>query len=141
MNADLYQAQILRAARDSGDIGRLERPLASLSVDNPLCGDRVVLDVQTRELWVSAIGFEVRGCLLCEAAAWVLASAGIGLSLDELDSGQRAVRAVLAGSALADRRWQSLDMFAPVASHRSRHRCVLLPFEALQQMGGVLQQG
>jgi NifU-like protein involved in Fe-S cluster formation len=27
--------------------------------------------------------------------------------------------------------WQDLEVFAPVARHRSRHRCVTLAFEAL----------
>ena len=40
------------------------------------------------------------------------------------------LRRLLAGEAVAPR-WPELAMFAPVSAVRSRHECVLLPFEAL----------
>lgn len=44
---------------------------------------------------------------------------------DELD-------AMLKGAAPAPATWPELAMFVPARAHASRHRCVLLPFRALQ---------
>ena len=37
------------------------------------------------------------------------------------------------GAAEPDPHWQDLAIFGPVAKHRSRHACVLLPFDAATQ--------
>ena len=78
---------------------------------------------------VPRIGHVVRGCLLCEAAASLIAEqAPLGRTGDLLRAG------VAVDSALKDGEpfpWPELEMFAPVRSVKSRHRCVTLAFEAL----------
>jgi nitrogen fixation NifU-like protein len=101
----LYQEAIVAAARRACGSGRLDTPDASVEVDNPLCGDRVGMDVQVGDGRLRGIAHRVRGCLLCEAAASIIAANAVG----------EPVEAV----------------FAPVVRHRSRHRCVTLAFEAL----------
>ena len=50
----------------------------------------------------------------------------------ELRSVAASLEALLAGDGHAfDEPWQELAVFAPVAGHRSRHACVLLPFQAV----------
>ncbi len=130
--AGLYHQAIVEAAHRGCGVGRLETPDASVSIDNPLCGDRVSMDVQVGDGRLRGVAHRVRGCLLCEAAAAVIAANAVGETLTELRSVAEAL-----GEALAegfDGRhlpWQDLAMFAPVAGYRSRHRCVTLAFEAL----------
>lgn len=59
-------------------------PTETATVDNPLCGDRVTIDVKLAGGKLAAIGHQVRGCLLCEAAA-----ATIARSLRDRDPGWR----------------------------------------------------
>ena len=48
-----------------------------------------------------------------------------------MDAAANAARAMLADGAPAPGPpWDALRHFRPVAAHRSRHECVLLPFEA-----------
>ena len=78
---------------------------------------------------VARIGHDTRGCLLCEAAAVLVAEHAPKRRVEEL---LRAGAGV--GAALRDGTpfpWPELEMFAPVRGVRSRHRCVGLPFEAL----------
>jgi nitrogen fixation NifU-like protein len=130
--AGLYHQAIVAAARRACGSGHLESPDACVSVDNPLCGDRVSMDVLVTDGRLRGIAHRVRGCLLCEAAASIIAANAVGKTAGEL-----AVVAQSLGEALAsgfgDRRlpWQDLSVFAPVAGYRSRHRCVTLAFEAL----------
>ena len=71
----------------------------------------------------------VRGCLLCEAAAVLIAERAPGLDAGALlRAGEEIGPALAEGSPFP---WPELEMFAPVRGVKSRHRCVTLPFEAL----------
>lgn len=128
---NLYHDAIVNRARSGIGAGRLETPHGSHTVDNPLCGDRVTMDVLLQGGNVTGVGHVVRGCLLCEAAASVIAEQAIGETLDELQAITRGVQSMLESDSPAAPGWDGLEMFRPVASYRSRHLCVLLPFQAL----------
>ena len=134
--ADLpYHAAIMSAAHRASGRGRLEAPDASATVDNPLCGDRVTIDVRRAGgagAEVAEIGQVVRGCVLCEAAAAVIVEAGTGADDAELRAASERVRRMLEdGGSPPEGGWKMAGMFLPVRAHPSRHDCVLLPFQAL----------
>ena len=137
MKDDLYHRAILDLARQATGHGRLEAPQASVRVDNPLCGDRVTLDLNLADGLVQAVGHEVRGCLLCQAAATAIGARAPGQTpLALRDTTERLKQLIVAGSngengASIDRLWPELAAFEPVHRHKSRHECVLLPFVAL----------
>ena len=68
---------------------------------------------------------------MCEAAASVIAEEAIGETLDDLRAISRGVQSMLESDSLVEIGWDGLEMFRPVANYRSRHLCVLLPFQAL----------
>ena len=131
-----YHAAIMSAAHRASGKGRLAAPDASATVDNPLCGDRVTIDIR----WdgpgmgdrILEIGQVVRGCVLCEAAATVIVEAGSGVSATDLRAASDRVRRMLEdGGPPPEGEWRKAEMFLPVRPHPSRHDCVLLPFQAL----------
>ena len=130
--AGIYHQAIVEAARRACGSGRLESPDASVSVDNPLCGDRVSMDVHVGGGRLRGVAHRVRGCLLCEAAASIIAVNAVGETAGELAAVGQALSDALAtdfdDGCLP---WRDLAVFAPVAGYRSRHRCVTLAFEAL----------
>jgi nitrogen fixation NifU-like protein len=132
MSDELYHQAILELAKKAKAAARLATPDVSVTVDNPLCGDRVTLDLSLEDGRVRAVGHRVRGCLLCQAAAAAIGERAPG----ETPGALRAVAQDL-GAAItrapegAGRLWPELAAFAPVHAHKSRHDCVLLPFEAL----------
>jgi nitrogen fixation protein NifU and related proteins len=132
MSDDLYQQAIMERAKGRVGAGRLANPTASATVDNPLCGDRITLDLSLSNGTIAAIGHHVRGCALCQASAAVIAAAAIGQTPDDALAGRNSLKSVLKGEAAAAP-WTDLGIFAPVQRHKSRHDCVLLPFEALSQ--------
>ena len=75
------------------------------------------------------VGHVVRGCVLCEAAAVLIAEHAPEGSVEGLLGAGAGVDAALKAGASFP--WPELDMFAPVRDVKSRHRCVGLPFEAL----------
>jgi nitrogen fixation NifU-like protein len=135
MSDDLYQQQILQHARDETNRGRMDDADATATVDNPMCGDRVTVDVKLSNGTVAAIVHHTRGCVLCSASAAVLASQAKGQTVGELEAVAAWLNRLLKddGDAEPAPHWQDLAIFGPVAKHRSRHACVLLPFDAATQ--------
>jgi NifU-like protein involved in Fe-S cluster formation len=134
MSDELYHRAILELAKKARQTSRLEAPQASVTVDNPLCGDRVTLDLSLADGRVRALGHKVRGCLLCQAAAVAIGLRAPGETPATLRAVARDLGAAIASSPdTAGRRWPELAAFAPVHAHKSRHECVLLPFVALTQ--------
>lgn len=129
MSDAFYDQAILQQARTATGAGRLAQPDGSAMVDNPLCGDRVTIDLTLAEGKVASIGHLVRGCVLCEAAAALIAEKAPGQTPAALRDAAAAIRPMLRdGAALP---WPELAMFTPVRAVRSRHDCVDLPFRAL----------
>ena len=130
MGGGLYGAAVLALARRADGAGRLPAPDGAATVDNPLCGDRATVEVAVDGARVRAVAHAVRGCIPCRASAAVLGAALPGLDFAAPEAALAALRAMFAGAAPPAGRWAELAHFRPVSAHPSRHRCVLLPFEA-----------
>jgi nitrogen fixation NifU-like protein len=133
MSTDLYQAELVARARGAFGKGRLPDAAASVTLDNPLCGDRVTLDLARDGGRVSSIGHEVKGCLLCEAAAATIAELGRNKAPEELRDMRKAVTALMKDGTPVPESLAGLAVFTPVHHAKSRRDCVLLPFEALEK--------
>ena len=134
MSDALYQDALLKLAKEAPKRGRLEPNDASVRLDNPLCGDRVRIDLRMSGLKIADLAHEVRGCVLCEAAAGAIGRLGVGLDREGVARLAAEADKALAGEASEI---QELQAFNPVSRHRSRHDCVRLPFQALKQAMGV----
>jgi NifU-like protein involved in Fe-S cluster formation len=139
MTAQLYNDAILAEAKARHAHGRLPAPAVSVTCDNPLCGDRVTVDLDLAAGQVAAFAQTTRGCILTQAAASVLGRHLGGASSVDLQQATADIRGLLAGETVAPV-WPELAMFTPVHAVKSRHECVLLPFqaaaEALAKSGG-----
>lgn len=130
---DLYQAALVRLARERAGAGRLEGPAGSATLDSPLCGDRVTVEVRLCGDRVEAVAHQVHGCVLCQAAASLVGRGAPGLTTAELEAARGALLALLGeGTPVPEGPVGGLSVFAPVRAVPSRHACVLLPFDALR---------
>lgn len=125
----LYDQAILQKARDATGAGRLADPDGSAMIDNPLCGDRVTIDLTLADGKVAQVGHLVRGCVLCEASAALIAEKAVGQAPSALRGIAAGIRPMLREGAAPP--WPELEIFTPVRAVRSRHDCVELPFRAL----------
>ena len=143
MSGEIYQDALMALAAAAHGAGRLAGADASVTIDNPLCGDRVTLDVRLADGTLAAVGHEVRGCALCQAAASVIGEAAPGRTPDSLRESAAALSALLrgGGAAAVPPSWPDLALFLPVAGHKSRYACVELPFLALVQALDAAMQG
>ena len=118
-------------ARAGAADSRLDPRDARATADNPLCGDRVTLDLRLAGGRVAALGHRTRGCALCQAASETLREAAIGADPAAAATAIDAVRGFLAGGADPAGAFAAFALFRPVRDYKSRHGCVLLPLEAL----------
>lgn len=126
----LYQQAILKHAKAAVGAGRLENATVEATVDNPLCGDRVTVSLSLDDGIVTAVGHDVRGCVLCHASASLLAQHGVGQSEDAIRAVASSFEEMIRDGGPVPEGWPDLETFEPVRAARSRHECVLLPFEA-----------
>lgn len=141
MGDDLYQAEIVARAKAGAADTRLEPHDARATVDNPLCGDRVVLDLRMDGPRIAEAGQRTRGCALCQASAETLRRCLPGLDSATAAGGRSALRAYLTAGAELPAPWRDWEAFAPVRAHPSRHGCVMLALDALSEAMAAVEQG
>ena len=69
---DLYRDYILEHYRRPHNFGVLENATASHEGANPLCGDRITLQVKVHDGKIAGVGFTGRGCAISQASASLL---------------------------------------------------------------------
>jgi nitrogen fixation NifU-like protein len=82
---DMYREIILDHYKNPRHYGKLEPADISFEDDNPLCGDRVRIDIRLDEASrVKEVAFSGKGCAISQASASMLAESAVGKTLDEL---------------------------------------------------------
>jgi nitrogen fixation NifU-like protein len=79
---DIYREQILDHAKHPHNAGTLEHPDISHEEHNPLCGDRVRIDLQINDDTITDIRFTGRGCAISQASASLLTDEIKGMSVE-----------------------------------------------------------
>ena len=128
----LYQDAIKQLAQAAHGHGQLAAADGEAKLDNPLCGDRVRMQVAMASGQIAAVAHETKGCLLCRAAASVAGSRAAGHDAAGIAAAVAALESLLQQGTPPPADWPELAMFEPARAYASRHRCVLLPFRALQ---------
>jgi len=82
----LYRDFILDHYRNPRNAGTLEQPDASFEDLNPLCGDKIRMDLKIRDGVVDDIKFKGRGCAISQASASLLTESIKGKKISEIDA-------------------------------------------------------
>jgi nitrogen fixation protein NifU and related proteins len=115
---DLAREQILEHARYPHNYGRLDGPTLSHEEHNPLCGDRVRIDLLIEGDTVADVRFSGKGCAISQASASMLTDAVKGLSVER---------------AKAFSKEELLDLIGlPLGNNPARLKCALLSLKALK---------
>jgi len=81
---DFYREFILDHYKRPRNFGTLEDPDITNEEENPLCGDRIRIDVKLGEDRVADVRFQGRGCAISTAAASILTDKIKGASLERV---------------------------------------------------------
>jgi len=132
----LYQKAILRHAATATGSGKLADADISLTVHNPLCGDRITVYLTLDGDRISRFSHETKACVLCQASASILGDAAAGETGQSLQEIHDELKEALTGKNLEGKswprdKWTALNIFQPVSDHKNRFTCVTLPFDSL----------
>ena len=133
MSDPLYRKEILRLAADAHGAGRLARAGTTGTAHNPTCGDKVTVDLSLDDTGhIAAMGHETKACVLSQASASILGQTLTGASRDAVEALANQVAAMLvAHGPPPPPPFDAFAAFEGAVAHRNRHRCVLLPIEAV----------
>jgi nitrogen fixation NifU-like protein len=79
---DLYRDYILEHYRRPHNFGQLDGATTSQEGANPLCGDRITLQLRVRGDVIDGVAFTGRGCAISQASASLLTDEIKGKSVD-----------------------------------------------------------
>jgi nitrogen fixation NifU-like protein len=113
---DLYRDYILEHYRRPHNFGVLDNATATQEGANPLCGDRITMQVRVMDGQIAAVGFTGRGCAISQASASLLTDEIKGKPVDQA-----------AGMTSGD----VLDLLG-IEISPARMKCALLSLETLQ---------
>jgi nitrogen fixation protein NifU and related proteins len=115
---DLYRDYILEHYRRPHNFGVIEEPSATFEGANPLCGDRITMQLGVKDGVVEEIGFTGRGCAISQASASLLTDEVKGKPIE-----------TVVGIEATD----VLDLLG-IDISPARLKCAMLSFESLQHL-------
>ena len=129
---ELYQEIIVDHSQSPRHSGRLNDPTISSSGKNPLCGDKIELDIILDNGLISDIKCETSGCAISTAAASIMAEEIRGKTPNEaLETVEKFKVALKTG----DDHFQDssdLKVFCNVSQYPTRVKCAALPWDTLK---------
>jgi nitrogen fixation protein NifU and related proteins len=79
----LYGEKVAGHAKDPRNQGALEKPDAAGEGINPLCGDKLRMQLRLADGRISAVRFQAEACMISIAAASILSELLPGMSVEE----------------------------------------------------------
>ncbi len=132
---DLYRDVILDHYRSPRNNGRLDFPDVTSDEYNPICGDRVVLDLSIKDGRIAEVAFTGEGCSITQASASMMTELLPGLTPSEALGLWKTFDRMMDGDEAAAAELQSLgDLHSLSAVRRFpvRIKCALLGWKALE---------
>ena len=129
--ADLYQQLIIDHNKSPRNRGRLEDANCHAEGYNPLCGDRVALDLRVKDNVVENVAFEGSGCAISTAAVSLLTQSVKGKTVEEADALFKAFQEMVTGDGSSDGLGK-LAAFSGVRQFPARVKCATLAWHTLK---------
>ena len=128
---ELYRDVIVDHNRSPRNRGRLPQASHHAQGDNPLCGDRLRLDVDLEGDVIRDLRFEGSGCAISTASASLMSEAVKGRTRAEAGALFDAVHGMLTGGGGDSARLGKLAALAGVAEFPARVKCASLAWHTL----------
>jgi len=131
---ELYQETIVEHSQSPRRFGRLESPTCSAKGNNPLCGDKIELDVLLNENQIQDVRCTTSGCAISTAAASIMAEEIFGKTVSQaLVTVEKFIEALKTGDDKFDDS-SNLKVFCNVSKFPTRVKCAILPWQTLKKV-------
>jgi nitrogen fixation NifU-like protein len=129
---DLYQETIIDHSKRPRNKGALAERTHSAEGYNPLCGDRVKVELKIEKGRVAAIGFEGAGCAISTASASLMTEAIKGKTPEEAESAFQKFHGLLTEERPPGPDLGKLAVFSGVREYPMRVKCATLAWHTLR---------
>jgi len=133
---ELYQDVILDHSRHPRHFGRLASASHTGEGYNPLCGDRIVLDLSLDDRnRIADIAFEGKGCAISQASASLMTDMLIGRTVEEAETLMGGFLHLVKGedsNDLPPEDRERLEVMAGVSAFPMRVKCATLAWHTMK---------
>ncbi|MGW8956495.1 Fe-S cluster assembly sulfur transfer protein SufU [Paenibacillus sp. NPDC055715] len=130
---DLYRRVIMDHYKNPRNRGRFEDDAVTVDLNNPTCGDRISLQLKTKDGVVEAARFTGEGCSISMSSASMMTEAVKGKTIDQaLDMANR-FSSLMKGEAAEFDDYEELEALSGVNKFPARIKCATLAWNALRK--------
>jgi nitrogen fixation NifU-like protein len=129
---DLYQELILDHSKRPRNFAPLEDATARAEGYNPLCGDKITLQLKLENDVIKEAGFQGSGCAISTASASLMTETLKGRTLAEAERLFEGFHDLLTGKKEAPQELGKLAAFSGVREYPMRVKCATLPWHTLR---------
>lgn len=117
MNESIYRRELLELYKKPHNFGKLKNPDIEHTLNNPLCGDEITVQLKIKKEKLAEVRFNGVGCVISIAQASLLTDKIKGMAIDK-------IKKLKADSALN---------LLKIKINPARMKCALLSLEAINQ--------
>ncbi|WP_149095350.1 Fe-S cluster assembly sulfur transfer protein SufU [Paenibacillus terrae] len=130
---DLYRRVIMDHYKNPRNRGRFEDDVVTVDLNNPTCGDRISLQLKTKDGVVEDARFTGEGCSISMSSASMMTEAVKGKTIDQaLDMANR-FSSLMKGEAAEFNDYEELEALSGVNKFPARIKCATLAWNALRK--------
>lgn len=129
---DLYQETIIDHSKRPRNKGALEQATHSAEGYNPLCGDRLTLQLKLENGQITGARFQGSGCAISTASASLMTEAIKGKTPEEAESAFQKFHALLTEERPPAADLGKLAVFSGVREYPMRVKCATLAWHTLR---------
>ncbi|KJK32635.1 SUF system NifU family Fe-S cluster assembly protein [Paenibacillus sp. P2(2022)] len=130
---DLYRRVIMDHYKNPRNRGRFEDDAVTVDLNNPTCGDRISLQLKTKNGVVEDARFTGEGCSISMSSASMMTEAVKGKTIDQaLDMASR-FSSLMKGEAVEFDDYEELEALSGVNKFPARIKCATLAWNALRK--------
>lgn len=139
----MYRKMMLEHYHHPRNQGVIENPSTTIHAVNRVCGDELMLYLQTKDNFIKDIKMNVKGCSICIASASMMSEIVLGLPFEHASNLVESFKQIMT----KHREWVllpdlmvSLDPLQEVKKYPVRVKCALLPWDGLRDALETVRQ-
>lgn len=129
---DLYRRVIMDHYQRPRNRGKLAGDAVSIELNNPTCGDRIMLQMDLSDGIVRDVKFEGEGCSISMASASMMTDAIKGKHLDEALEMAQSFSSLMKGEDV-EFEYEDIESLSGVNKFPARIKCATLAWNALRK--------
>jgi nitrogen fixation protein NifU and related proteins len=127
----MITSEIIKIASNTTNVGLKNKYNFKASVKNSMCGDKIRLEIITKNFKINSMRYETESCIYCEASASLLAKKIKNLDIDTIIKDLNSLKSIVKKNKF---NLPSNFKDFKILIHKNnlnRIKCIILPFDAV----------